>query len=597
VTADSSPRHDNLDHEVAVEQARLLFRDTVVGVVASAMLAVVLAVIFYPYIGALPTALWLAALMATIGLRLLVLRHARAVELTSDNVRVHVRRAIWAASATGAAWGALILMAYPQLSASLQFLFALVIVGMLAGAVAVYAGSFATWLAFCAPITVATMVMLFRSTDPESGRLFVLMGAFAIIVAIMAYRSVQVLSASLRLGLDNRGLVQRLTLARDNAENLYHQNLAAYARLENAEAVLRDKAQVLERQARALNSAANAIFVLEQSADEQRIVYANPAAARLTGRAIEQLVGANLSAVLRFHDKIPNPEPYGLRGMEREVVLCGRRADGAEFWTEPTIAAVSAGTGGPAQSVMVLNDITARVTAEQALRELSSHLLTVREEEMSRIAREVHDEIGSLLTGLKMDLGWVRQRVASRDPLLAEKCQAMMRLADSTLDATRRISTGLRPLALDHLGIGAAIEDYAAGFSARTGIACNVDVVLDGASPDAAQAIALFRIVQEGLTNVARHARAHAVGVTLELQDDAFLLTVTDDGVGIGSPAGGMPRAALGVRGMRERAYALGGELTVERGTDGGTVLAARIPVARPDYTGGDIYDQNINRG
>ncbi len=389
VTADFSPRRDDLDHEVAVEQARLLLRDSVVGVVASVVLAVVLAIIFYPHLGALSVWLWLAALLTTIGLRVVVLHRARTTELTPDNVPALMRRVIMATFLTGAAWGALILMAYPQVPGSLQFLFALVFVGMLAGAVAVYAGSFATWLAFCAPIALAGMIVLLTASDPESGRVLLFKSFFTVVVAVMAIRSERALRASLRVGLENRGLVRRLTLARDNAENLYRQNLMAYARLERAEAMLRDKAQVLrmvaearpigeilgsieeitgrrlgsevrceilanpatsaasrgdtpamavdypihdhlmrelgvlrieqtsmsgdsgadrdfvlhmtryagiaierdganrilERQARAMNSAENAIFVLEQAGDEQRVVYANPAAARLTGKA------------------------------------------------------------------------------------------------------------------------------------------------------------------------------------------------------------------------------------------------------------------------------------------------------------------------
>jgi signal transduction histidine kinase len=195
---------------------------------------------------------------------------------------------------------------------------------------------------------------------------------------------------------------------------------------------------------------------------------------------------------------------------------------------------------------------------------------------MARIAREVHDEIGSLLTGLKMDLGWAKQRIAARDPLLAEKCAAMMRLTDITVDATRRIATGLRPSALDHLGVGAAIEEYAGTFRDRTGLGCKVDVMLGPNEPNANQGIALFRIAQEGLTNVARHSRAHHVQVQLSVRDNAYRLTITDDGIGIESNE---RRSALGLRGMRERVAALGGQFSVGRGENGGTVLDAWIPI------------------
>lgn len=661
----------------------MLFRDSIVGVAASVLLAVLLSIIFYPYAGALPVGVWFAALVTSISVRLVVLRRARAVVLTPDNVPALVRRVILATGLTGAAWGALILMAYPQVPGSLQFLFALIFVGMLAGAVAVYAGSFATWLAFCAPIAVSGAYVLLAAADPESVRVLFFKGFFTVVVAVMAWRSERVLRASLRLGLENRGLVQRLTVARDNAENLYAQNLVAYSRLEHADAVLRDEAQalrmvaegrpifevltslerivcrrlagetqctilvnenptkpdcrqtpplatdypihdhamrelgvlrveqtgvtgvigdageehdlllritryagiaieryqalrVLERQARALNAADNAIFVLEPRRGVQRVVYANPAAGKLTGQAPEQLADANLSSVLRLRDDNLAQALNADAVTDRGVLLNGLRPDGTEFWAEATVAPVSAGPDGANQIVMVVNDITDRVTAEQSLRDLSKHLLTVREDEMARIAREVHDEIGSLLTGLKMDLGWAKQRIAVRDPLLAEKCAAMMRLTDTTVDATRRIATGLRPSVLDHLGVGAAIEEYAGTFRDRTGLHCNVEVALGTNEPNANQGIALFRIAQEGLTNVARHARARHVQVQLRAQDHAFHLTIADDGVGM-EP--GAPRSALGLRGMRERVSALGGQFSVGRGENGGTVLDAWIPI------------------
>ncbi len=678
-TADSSYR-ESLDGEVALEQARFLFRDSLFGLAASLALAVLLAIIFYPHIGVVPATAWFMALLAIVAVRMLVLRKARATELSAQNVAGIVWRVILLTFLTGFAWGALIVMAYPKVPGSLQFLFALIFVGMLAGAVAVYAGSFAAWLAFCAPIIVSGAYVLLTASDPESVRVLFFKAFFTIVVAVMAWRSERAHRASLRLGLENKGLVQRLTVARDNAENLYEENRVAYERLERADSILNDEAdalrslaegrpllevlatleeivsrrlrgetfcniivfddpgkrnehvtpalatdypihdhimrevgvlriernevsadaadehdlllrithyagivierfqvlRLLERQARAINAAENAIFVLEPRRGSQRIVYANPAAGRLTGQAPEKLAEANLSSMLRLKDDKLAMALKADTIVERRLLLNGLRPDGTEFWAEATVASVSAGPEGANQMVMVINDITDRVTAEQSLHELSKHLLTVREDEMARIAREVHDEIGSLLTGLQMDLAWAKQRITERDPLLAEKCAAMMRLTDTTVDATRRIATGLRPSALDHLGVGAAIEEYAASFRDRTGLGCKVDVMLGSHEPNANQGIALFRIAQEGLTNVARHAHARHVQVQLSVQDHAYHLTITDDGVGMGS---GTPKAALGLRGMRERVLALGGQFSVERGKGGGTVLDAWIPI------------------
>ena len=215
-------------------------------------------------------------------------------------------------------------------------------------------------------------------------------------------------------------------------------------------------------------------------------------------------------------------------------------------------------------------------TAE--LSSLSQHLLSSREEEKARIARELHDELGSSLTAVNMDLAWVRQRV--EDPLLASRLARAAEVLTSTVEMKRRIIHELRPSMLDNLGLNSAIESHAADLSERTGIPIETDVpdelpqLKDGCS------IALFRIFQEALTNASAHAQATRIRVSLKQEGERFVLEVTDNGVG--ADANGNAPAALGNLGllsMRERARQVGGMASVTRGPDGrGSVVRVDLP-------------------
>ncbi|HVZ86355.1 MAG TPA: PAS domain S-box protein [Polyangia bacterium] len=225
----------------------------------------------------------------------------------------------------------------------------------------------------------------------------------------------------------------------------------------------------------------------------------------------------------------------------------------------------------------------ARSDAERAaneLRALATRLADIREEERREIARELHDQVGQALTALKLDLAVVRGQLAGG--ALADagtRLGAMDTLLDETLETTRRISATLRPAILDDLGLAAAIRWQAAEFTQRTGVACEVRVPDAEATMPPAVALALFRILQEALTNVARHAAAHHVVVELARERGAAALTVADDGRGFGTVevAG---RRSLGLMGMRERATALGGQVEIVGPAGRGTTVRARIPAA-----------------
>ena len=217
------------------------------------------------------------------------------------------------------------------------------------------------------------------------------------------------------------------------------------------------------------------------------------------------------------------------------------------------------------------------------LRSLSGRLEHAREEERSRLARELHDELGQVLTSTKLDLMWlcdrVRQPGARPSVSLVNKLQSLAGLVELAIAAVQRITTDLKPAVLD-LGLEAALEWEATKFHSRTGIRCRVESRLDNFELDQPRATALFRIAQESLTNVARHAHAGAVRVSLRKLKDRIVLEVQDNGRGMTERESRNPSSA-GLLGMRERAHLLAGEFRIV-GTPGrGTKVTVSIPARR----------------
>ena len=224
------------------------------------------------------------------------------------------------------------------------------------------------------------------------------------------------------------------------------------------------------------------------------------------------------------------------------------------------------------------------------LRELSAYSERVREDERTRIAREVHDELGSLLVALKMDVNWLHKRLGEQGERTPEaagdmrtqmrcKCQNMSRLIETAVDNVGRIITDLRPSILDHQGLWAALEWQAQEFvqSAELELAWHMDVPATLHLPEPA-AIAVFRIFQEMLSNVGRHAQASAIDIAIDVQDEMLQLRVRDNGVGATRQALEAP-TAYGVMGMRERARQLGGRLSITSAPGQGSCLQLLIPL------------------
>jgi PAS domain S-box-containing protein len=233
--------------------------------------------------------------------------------------------------------------------------------------------------------------------------------------------------------------------------------------------------------------------------------------------------------------------------------------------------------------VVYLNDVTERrryvaalKQSETQLRELSAHLETVREEEKARIAREVHDELGQMLTVLKLETSMCELAYAQLDPGLNERLNSMKRLIAQLFQLVRDVATALRPPILD-AGIASAIEWQARRFEARTHIPCLVQVPENLPALSDAKAIGLFRILQEALTNVMRHAQAHTVELTLSVEGAGLRLTISDDGVGF-VETHGRP-VSFGVVGMRERVLMMGGQLSLHSEPGEGTTLSVTVPL------------------
>lgn len=226
-----------------------------------------------------------------------------------------------------------------------------------------------------------------------------------------------------------------------------------------------------------------------------------------------------------------------------------------------------------------IHERTAQLEESQMrLRQLSAHLQAAREEERARIAREIHDELGQILTVLKIDLASVQRALHEPPQAVGDKLKGMSKLIDSTVQQVRRIATELRPGILDDLGLAAAIEAQLTEFEERTGIKCELLIDLDESFLNGEGRLALFRIFQETLTNVARHAQATAVIVKLAEEDGQIVLRVSDNGRGI-TEADMAQSRSFGVLGMRERVSLLRGEFSIQ-GVDGqGTTIVVRLPI------------------
>ena len=233
---------------------------------------------------------------------------------------------------------------------------------------------------------------------------------------------------------------------------------------------------------------------------------------------------------------------------------------------------------------MFTKDITKRKLAEEKitqsrkqLRNLSFYLQTVREEERGEIAREIHDELGQELTAIKMDLSWLSKKLPQDQQLLRDRISGMTELANSMIQTVKRITSELRPAVLDDLGVAAALEWEIGEFQKRTGYACELVIEPEEFKLDPGRSTAVYRIFQESLTNVARHARATSVVATLTAGPEALEMIIRDNGIGI-TKEQLESRESFGLIGISERARQYGGRALITGVVGEGTTITVKIP-------------------
>jgi PAS domain S-box-containing protein len=322
----------------------------------------------------------------------------------------------------------------------------------------------------------------------------------------------------------------------------------------------------------------------------QRIVAVNPSAAAMFGTTVREMHGSLLNRFIRLHAAHGHAAdisaicfgngsgPIGVRATDYGVT--GIKPGGFEFPLEGSIATLYEETRPI--TTFILRDITERQQVErrlthshEQLRQLSSMLQSIREEERSHIARELHDDLGQRLASLRIDLALLqRQSAASSKPLLDGMDERLL----GTITALRRIAANLRPRALDEGGLYFALQALRRDFVDQYGIACELLADEPDLRLDDTTSTTIYRVVQESLTNIARHANATRVTISADRIDSQFLLTIHDDGRGIA--AAEMEKAqSLGLVGMRERVAALHGDITISADEPPGTRIDVILPI------------------
>jgi signal transduction histidine kinase len=263
------------------------------------------------------------------------------------------------------------------------------------------------------------------------------------------------------------------------------------------------------------------------------------------------------------------------------VTACNK--EGSLFPIELSILPVEQETGKT--FCAFIRNITERRQAESSLkqsseqlRELSRHLQKVREEERLRIAREIHDELGQQLTGLKMDVAWLMRKTVQDDPVIKDKFDEALSLVDKAVQSIRRISTELRPSVIDDLGLNAALEWQVEEIGRRMDVEIEYKNSFNDSNIHPDISIGIFRIMQESLTNIVKHAAAHKININISQAGNAIRLIVEDDGIGFDTNAK-QDQLTFGLIGIKERTSMLQGECAIYSEPNTGTRVEVSIPL------------------
>jgi PAS domain S-box-containing protein len=332
-----------------------------------------------------------------------------------------------------------------------------------------------------------------------------------------------------------------------------------------------------------LDSAMDAIIAIDES---QRIVLYNRAAETVFGWRAEQVMGQPLDKLIpdRFrpahaqHIKRFATTGVTSRRMADGTVLHGQRASGEEFPIEASISQLDTDDGK--LLTVIVRDISEKIRAHDELSAFAAEAHATLENEKRRVARELHDELAQSLTALKMDAIWLQGHLPAGSDAASAKLRDMLAVLDGTVAATRRIASDLRPLLLDDLGLVSAVQWLVQTFIQRSGIVCAL-VVDEDMELDEPYATAVFRILQEVLANVSKHARATHTAVNIERNAEAVMLRVSDDGQGFSLAEPRRPES-LGLMGLRERVRLLKGRMDIDSAPGRGTRVAVHIPVQIP---------------
>jgi len=380
-----------------------------------------------------------------------------------------------------------------------------------------------------------------------------------------------------------------------------------------------------------------AIFQLDPMG---HVVSWNAGAERLKGYASEEIIGKHFSVFYPQEDLV-NSKP---RHILAKAVQLGQsedegwriRKDGSRFWASVVITALRDPKGSLLGFAKLTQDMTERREKQEALtkakellelrvkqrtavltrvnqelrteiadreraeeqlktsrdrlRALAARLQTVREEERTSIAREIHDELGQACTAIKMDLALIGRKLTTKQTQLRTKVDSSVQIVDNMIATLRRIASELRPRTLDDLGLPAALESQAQEFEGRTGIRCSVTLPHEPLTLDTDTSTAIFRIFQESLTNVARHAHASLVEASLKVEKVRIVFQVFDNGRGF-DPREANVHKSLGLVGMQERALMLNGDFKIEGVPGVGTTMTLTIPLP-PSVSGGKIRNE-----